>query len=664
MEESILLHDEKRIDVALETKPLVHVFELIKLHPDVLTLDRLPKLITRCAKDSKAHGEMEEFLEKRYYNHFQKSQSDSDSFWNKDIVLAMIQGQYFTGQYEYDKMICLVKKYGNGLQMGFLQFKDCAYEYEENKLLKLQSCFTQEYIQKCLEEGLYLEVLTLAALRCYSLPILTKQQKRLMRKHLFDVLMVGYSEPNVNSAPTYHKERIKRAKTLFAQCPDLFRFEDTLIVMLSDVDLAMEIYSKMPVGHRHLDQKTIGRLLDDRLLSKPMLYCVYWTPIYTITLDNANIKKVGSWIKKTMASHGHKLHYYQLSGSDRRTLQIFVGLRRRFNITVAFDDFLDVLILAGGNNKTWEEHSITGYSEEKIMKNFFSEYEADLFDLCGYEYRKTITDKRKKKLIFDLFFWKHLPVKILCEEEKVFFNELMNIYVERDPKQVLLIAQKNPRSITLTDDLKLKLLLSLAPQKNGVYASFNFGRTIANKIVMSLQYFQKLLNKIDTLYSLVHLRQIDIADALNKIVPPEKFDQWWAKSVYLLILIEKKKYIPTKEEALELLTVFSNSSVTEIPHNYFICLWKALPNDRKPKPLDLCVLNNTGSVEKPLYDIFRQLLYNNLLVLDEVVIAKLIDLYTKKIHTHYIDHIAKSQIPNASRLLDKINNYKLIDLLG
>jgi hypothetical protein len=635
-----------------------------------MTLDRLATFIRRCAKKTKRndqHGKMRELLNDRYRYHFTNSSNDSDLFWNKDIVLAMIQGRYFTEQYDYDKMVCLVKKYddGNALQMGYQWFKNIEGNYRRDYLLQLKSCFTPDYLQQRLEEGYYLEILTLVSLRIFPLPIsLTKNQKRNLRKCLFKVLMIGYYETNVNSAESYQKERITRAKTLFAQYPDLFTFKDILTVMLSSPDLGVDLYSHMNPGHKTLTQKTIGKLLDDGLLCRPMLFSIV---LYDIPLDENNMKKVYAWIKKTMASHGDKVNYCNLSGSDKRTVQIFIGLCNKFNITLAFDDFLDVLVSVG-DTSVWKENNICGYNEERLMNNFFSVYRNDLSRLCNYAYRSQLKDKSKQKLVLDLFFWKYLPWNSLHTSEKIVLNDFLDVYAERYPERVLLLAQKHPSIITLTNDTKLTIFLSLArPQKNEirVYAPFDFGSGIDNQIILSPYHFKNLVkNNIDGLYSLIHLPQINAAAALNTISQSQKFDAWWAESVYLLILLENSKYIPTKAEAMELLTVFADDRILKIPHNYFACLWNALPDDRKPDPLDLCVLNNTRSCEEPLFDVFRQLLYNNLIVLDDVLIARLIALYAKDIHSNYIDQIAKSNITNATELLSQIRHYKVESLLS
>lgn len=652
--------NDPRIDNALASKPFDELFELIKKHPEIMTLERIPKFIKRCTPEAK--GKMNDFLGKRYGNHFRNDNKDADLFWNKEIVSTMIDDKYFSDEYDYHRIVELVKKYddGNAMKLGFQWFGKAAYSFQLNNLYELKPCFTPNYIQKRLEEGHYREILTLAAIRALKLPQqLTKNQKRNLRKYMFEVLTLNYYEKNINSAQTYAEERKIRTKTLFEQCPDLFTIKDIVTVALTSNNLAKEIYNKMNPGHKEISQKTIGKFLDNKQCCQSMMLLLVW---YDIVLDSDNIQKIYTWIKKTMGSHdivhgGHGGWQYN------QTIDLFQTMSTKYNIILPIDDFFDVLASVGGQK---EDLDIKGYSEKKLMKKFFDNYIQKLPHLCNYEYRSQIKNKRKKKILLDLFFWKRLPWRNLYKEEKIALQEYIEMYAEKYPKQTLFLAQKHPSIITLSDQAKFAIFVALAKKdpedESSEYSEFNFGPGINNEIVLSVHDFMSFAEKrIDDLYKIIQIPQIKFDTALNRAIEPAKFSVWWGKFVYMLILLQAGKYTPTKKEALSLLKTFCDNRIAK---HYFLSAWKALTEKVKPTALELCVLENEKSSEEPKFDVLSCLLKNNLLVLDEVLIEKLISLYTTTKKQYRIDEISKFEIINAPELSIQIENYKLEAILN
>ena len=658
METKTLIVTDSRIDNALETKPFDDVFELIEKYPEIMTLERLPKFIKRCSKDVKR--KMRDYLDKRYNSHFCKDNSSCDFFWNKEIVLAMIDGGYFSDEYDYYKIVALVRKYddGNAMQLAFKWFKNAAYSFQHDALYNLKFCFTSDYVQNRLKEGYYLEILTLVALRLCSMPQqLTKNQKRNLRKHMFEVLTVNYYEQNINSARTCREERVTRIKRLFAQCPDLFTIKDVVTIALTDQNLAKEIYDKMNPGHRIISQKTIGKLLDNKQCHEEMMLLILW---YNISLDTNNVQKIYAWIKKIMSSH-NIVHSNNNGWQDNQTVNLFRRLSSKYKITLQFDDFLDVLIKIGG-----KDVDIKGYNEIKIMTKFFDSYRKNLSRICDYKYRSGVNNKLKKKIILDLFFWKYLPWNTLHKEEKVALQEYIEMHAEKYPKEILLLAQTHPSIITLSDRVKFVIFIALAKKnrKNGnsKYVEFDFGPGINNEVVLCVQDFVNLVEKrIDDLYQIIQIPQIKFDIALSKTTEPAKFSVWWGKSVYMLILIQSGKYSPTKEEVLILLKTFSDSKV---PNYYFTSAWEILSENIKPTDLELCVLENNKSSEEPKFNILSRLLEKKLLVLDEVLIERLISLYARTKKRYLIENISKFEISNATELSTQIENCKLEAILN
>ncbi|MFA7717797.1 MAG: hypothetical protein WC875_03725 [Candidatus Absconditabacterales bacterium] len=646
--------DDPRIDTALATKPFDQLFEFIKQHPQILTLERLEKFIRRCAKDSKWKGEMRDFLQDRL------GDKNNNRLWDEKIVLAMIECFYFNADYDYHDMVHLTTKYdgGNALQLGYLWFRNSGYSFERDMLYKLKNCFTPEYIQRGMKEGHYREVLTLAALQTFKLPKdLTEQQKTELRKHVFEVVTANYDETNISAAETYHEDRIERIKTLFEQCPDLFTVENIVAVALTSHDLAKQIYESIPKEQRKISQEVISKLLDDELCCEKMILLIFW---YHIRLSAENREKMYNWGKEIMASE--RLIDGGFHGCERRTAELFNNLMEEHRINVSFDDFMDALVEIGDK----KDLNIEGYNEKKFMDKFFWEYKDLLSIHCNYHYRSGLESKQKKQIILDFFFWEYLPWRMLDNDEKVAINQHVQMRAEKYPQQALTLARKFPEIITLTNKSKFVIFCRLArrgdedDQYKSRYVSFDFGPGIGNEITLSAQDFKNLaVDNMDKLYLMVQIPQIKIDEALKELSHPTKFNSWWSKSLHALILMQHNGYVPTKKEAFQILEDFSNDNV----QHYFVPAWKALPEKVRPTALDLCVLKSTQSSDDPNFDILMQVLKRKLVVLDDQMIKKLMDGYQNEHNQYQVQQIAELKIPNAAELLLQIGNYKLESIL-
>ena len=657
-EKKVVNPEDSRIDTALENKPFNQCFVLIKRYPEILTLERLEKFIRRCAKNDDAKSKMRDFLNDRFDSHgrWHNPNKDYDLLWNHAIVLAMIECYYFEDDYDYDKLIYLVKKFddGNALRLGYKWFKNSGYAYNYDSLEKLKDCFTPEYVQERLKEGRYREILTLVSLKAFELPKnLTNRQKEKFQKHVFEVIMANYNEENISAANDYHKDRLKRIETLFEQCPALFTVKNIVAVALNSHDLAKRIYNNIPKEQRKISQTTISELLDDKRRCEKMIVLVF---LCHIRLNAANRERVYVWVKKTMSSN--RLIDGGYHGSECRTADLLEDLIKKRKITLSFDDFLDALIEIG-DKKDWD---IEGYNEKKFMNKYFSDYKKYLSIHCNYSYRSGLESKQKKQIIMDFFFWKYLPWRMLDDKEKIAINRHVQMRAEKYPRQALLLARKYPKIVRLTNKSKLKIFDELARRgdKNDKYkfryVNFNFGSSIDNDIILSAKEFKNLAREnMDKSYTMIQISQIKI----NKVPILTKFKLWWYKSLYMLILIQKNNYMPTEQEVVAILKDFSDDRV----NYYFVPAWNILPEISRPTISRLCMWSEKSSNNDPNFEILIQVLKKKLVVLDYQLINTLMDMYNNQDNQSRIKQIAKLKIPNVSELSIRIDNYTLESIL-
>jgi hypothetical protein len=637
--------NDPRIDKAFGSKLFDELFELIEQHPKLLTLDRLEKFIRRCATDKDAVYKMRDFLNDRFdYSRGKKM----TSFWNNAIILAMIECHYCNERYSYNDLVYLVEKFddSNALRLGYQWFKNSGYSHQRDSLYKLKGCFTPEYVKKRLEEGYYREILTLAALQTFELPKdLTELQKENLRKHVLEVVTANYYETNINAAETYHKDRIERSKTLFKQCPDLFTVENIVAVALSSHELAQQIYESRPKEQKKISQETISKLLDNKQCEEAMMWLILW---YRIRLNKENRKKIYGWVKFMMGCDSHH---------KNKTIDLFEKLRKRYKIIVSFDEFLDAMVSVGDK----KDLDIEGYTEKRFMNRFFYDYNDHLSVHCNYFYRSGL-EKHKKQIIMDLFFWKYLPWNMLHREEKVALNDHIQLRAEEYPKQALKLARKYPKIVTLTEKSKFAIFCTLAKKDqsddDSGYKKLNFGAGISNEIVLSAEDFRNLAVKdIDKLYRIMQIPQIKIDKELKTFKRPKSL---WPQRVYKLILLQKQQWLPKKNQAFELLKDFSESN-SDNHNDYFIATWKALPENMRPSPMELCILeNNKQFYREPRFTMFVCLLKNKLITLDELMIKKLMHMYNDK-HDH-IQEVA--DITKSKELKLQITNYKIKSILN
>jgi len=421
------------------------------------------------------------------------------------------------------------------------------------------------------------------------------------------------------------------------------------MVALSSQKLANEIYTSMSEDRKSIAQETITRLLDDEQCQKEMLWAILE---YRIRLNTVNRKKIYDWIKSTMT-----IEWFYDGGTNQagEKRSLFDKIRKRYKITVTFDEFLTAISDMGDE----KELDIRGSNEKKLMKKFFNDYKDIIPDVCNYYYRSTLDDERKKLLVMDLFFWKYLPWTLLHKEEKIAMNKHIQFRAKAYPRRVLKLAKKHP-NITLSDQVKLSLFCDLAKinsdKEYSKYRELDFGPYIDKDIVVSDKDFQNLAaNNIDMLYQIIQVPQIKI----SIFIKPKKFKYYYYNWVYKLICIQYDGYIPTKKEAFELLKFF----LWEHKKYYFVPVWNALPEKVRPEPTNLCILANSKSCEEPEFNILELLLGNKLVVLDDALIQRLSDLHAKKFKQHRIEDITKLNIPRANDLALQIKKQKTMAFL-
>lgn len=633
-EKSELDQNDPRIDKAFAEKPISKVFEFIKENPQALTSSRLIGLMKRCAKKEQYDDrkKMEEFLIDRDKNFYRSEwdRKDNSHLWDKDIVRAIIDLRYLKEDYNYDNVLYLLSMCdeGNALRLGYKWFGRSSYSFELNWLNQLKPHFTPEYVAQRITEGLYLEVLTLAALRSFPLPKdLTPQQQQEFRKHLFTVLTVGWEEDHPSTIAQYREERAKKIQTLYAQYPDWFGVEEVVVIAITGHDLAKGIYAKIPVEKRKISQQQIAKLLAHDASKKAMMQVLLW---YPIRLNKANKETIYQWIKGRLQSG------YHINESEQEFMD---SLQKKFWLKLSFDDFIETLA-----KKAFD--GAPDFAREKDFVNkYFPEYEFSLATHCSYTYRSQVTSRKKRMLIMDLFFWKHLSWRYLHKEEKIELNKHVQLRADRHPEQAIKLAQQHPKIVTLTDKSKFDILFQLGKvhenAKISRYQAVDFGKNIGNDIMVPVADFnwRASTDYIDDLYQMLRLPQIKLDAVIASSHKPKPNATWWGKYVYRLICIEYlKRELPDKE-VLEMIEKFADGEFS-CPRLYFTRAWKAISNETQKEIIKKCC-SKKYKVRNDNHKILLRAIEEGFLSLTDEIISAVLRIYADGNSCYHIDQLAK-----------------------